>query len=156
MRYGVEIPRALSYLAYRDPEAVVMGLEDVPLDERPPVAIVRASFQVMVAIGFFLLGLGIWAGLTGWRRRRLPETRWFWWAAVAAGPLAALALEAGWVVTEVGRQPWIAYQVMPVDEAVTTAPGIRFGYYILIAVYAGMTVLTILVLRRMTAEARTP
>lgn len=149
VRYGLEIPNGLSWLTEHDPDAEVIGLESVPPDERPPVAIVRTSFQLMVGIGTGLLGLSIWFGLAWWRRRRLPRSRLFLWLAVAAGPAAVIALEAGWVTTEVGRQPWIVYGVMRVEDAVTTAPGIRFGYYALIVVYAMMTAATIYVLRRL-------
>lgn len=148
IRYGIEIPRGLSLLAQHDPDAEVVGLDAAPPDERPPVAIVRAAFQLMVGIGTGLLALSVWFGLTWWRRRRLPRSRLFLWLALAAGPLSAVALEAGWVATEVGRQPWIVYNVMRVEDAVTTAPGIRYGYYTLIVVYAALTVATIFVLRR--------
>ncbi len=149
VRYGLEVPRALSLLAQHDPDAEVVGLETVPPDERPPVAVVRTAFQLMVAIGTGLLGLGAWFAFSWWRRRRLPQSRVFLYLAVAAGPLTALALEAGWVATEVGRQPWIVYGVMRVEDAVTTAPGIRLGYYALIVVYAALTAGTIYVLRRL-------
>jgi len=105
----------------------------------------------MVAIGTGLLALAAWAAVVGWRRRRLPASPWFLRAAVAAGPLAALAVEAGWVATEVGRQPWIVYGVMRVDAAVTEAPGIRLGLYALVVVYAAMTAGTVYVLRRLRA-----
>ncbi|MDQ4132732.1 MAG: cytochrome ubiquinol oxidase subunit I [Actinomycetota bacterium] len=148
VRYGITIPRGLSLLAEHDPDAVVAGLDIAPPDERPPVGVVRTAFQMMVGIGIGLLVLAAWFGIAWWRRRSLPRSRWFLRAAVAAGPLAALALEAGWVATEVGRQPWIVYGVMRVDEAVTPAPGIRLGYFALIVVYAVLTVGTIYVLRR--------
>lgn len=153
VRYGLEIPRLLSLLAQHDADATVRGLEEVPADERPPVNIVRFAFQFMVAVGFLLLALGAWFALAWWRRRDLPASRAFLWLAVAAGPLAALALEAGWIVTEVGRQPWIVWEVMRVEDAVTDASGIRFGYYALIVVYAALTAATVFVLRRM---ARAP
>jgi cytochrome d ubiquinol oxidase subunit I len=149
VRYGLEIPRALSLLAQHDPDARVLGLETAPVDERPPVAIVRTAFQVMVAVGFGLLALGVWFAVAWWRRRRLPNSRLFLWLAVAAGPLTAVALEAGWIATEVGRQPWIVYDIMRVEDAVTTAAGIRLGYYILIAVYVALTLGTLYVLRRL-------
>ncbi|MBW3536969.1 MAG: cytochrome ubiquinol oxidase subunit I [Actinobacteria bacterium] len=151
VRYGIEIPKALSLLAKHDPDAEVLGLEEVPPADRPPVPIVRTAFQLMVAIGTGLLALSIWFAIVWWRRRRLPRSRLFLWAAVAAGPLTAVALEAGWVATEVGRQPWIVYGVMRVEDAVTTAPGIRLGYFALIGVYAAMTVGTIFVLRRLAS-----
>lgn len=156
VRYGIEIPNGLSLLTTRDPDGVVRGLDTVPPDRRPPVAVVRTAFQVMVFIGFFLLALAAWFGWSWWRRRQPPSSRWFWRLAVAAGPLAAVALEAGWVATEVGRQPWIVYEVMLVREAVTSAEGIRYGYYALVVVYAALTAGTVVALRRQTAAPQQP
>lgn len=149
VRYGVEIPKGLSLLAYGDPNAVVTGLDQVSVEDRPPVAIVRAAFQVMVAIGFFLLTIGLWMAGAWIRRRDIPRSRLFLWSAVVAGPATVAALEAGWVTTEVGRQPWIVYELMRVEDAVTTAAGIRFGYYGLIVVYIGLTMAIVSVLRRL-------
>jgi len=154
VRYGIEIPGALSWLAERDTGAVVAGLEEVPPEDRPPVAVVRTAFQLMVASGFFLLGVAVWSAVVWVRRRRAPRSRWFLRAGLVAGPLAVVALEAGWVATEVGRQPWIVYEVMRVSEAVTTAPGIRYGYYALVVVYAALTVTTVAVLRRQSRPVR--
>ncbi len=154
MRYGLEIPNGLSWLAQHDPDAEVIGLDSVPPDERPPVAIVHLAFQVMVAIGTGFLVLAGWYGLVWWRRRRLPTTRLFLYAAAAAGPAAVVALEAGWIVTEVGRQPWIAYGVLRVSDAVTSASNLRVGYYVLLVVYSGLTVATVYVLRRIAATPR--
>ncbi len=146
-RWAIEIPNLLSILAYGDPDAVVMGLDQVPEEDRPPVAIVHLAFQLMVAIGFGLLGLTIWAGVVRWRRRRLPQGRAFLWAVVAAGPATVVAMEAGWVVTEVGRQPWIVYEIMRTADAVTTSPGIRVTFAAAILIYAVLTAGTIAVLR---------
>lgn len=154
VRYGLEIPGGVSWLAERDTDAVITGLDSVPADERPPVAVVRTAFQLMVACGFVLLGAAVWFGLAWWRRRRSPRSVWFLRLAVAAGPLAVIALESGWVVTEVGRQPWIVYEVMKVSEAVTTASNIRYGYYGLIVVYVLLTVATVAVLRHQSREVR--
>lgn len=149
VRFGLEIPGALSLLTRRDTGAVVPGLDAVPPDERPPVNVVRIAFQLMVAIGLGLAGLAGWFGLARWRRRALPRSRWFWRAAVVAGPAAAVALLAGWTVTEVGRQPWIVYEVMRTADAVNTADGLRYGYFALLAVYAALTWGTVFVLRRL-------
>ena len=146
---GIRIPDMLSILAFHDKDAVVQGLATVAPADRPPVNVVRIAFQLMVGIGTAMLGLGAWM-LLAWRRRRsVPRSRWFPRAVVLAGPAAVVALECGWVTTEVGRQPWIVWQVMRVRDAVTDAPNIRFGYYLLLAVYAVMGVFTVIVLRRL-------
>jgi cytochrome d ubiquinol oxidase subunit I len=146
---AIRIPNGLSILAYGDPNATVQGLDAVPASDRPPVNVVRTSFQLMVAIGFALLGLGVWLGIAWRRRRALPSSRWFLRAAVLSGPAAVLALECGWVVTEVGRQPWIVYRVMRVRDAVSDASGLRYGYFLLIAVYTVLAIATFTVLRRL-------
>jgi cytochrome d ubiquinol oxidase subunit I len=153
LRGGIEIPKGLSLLAFHDPDATVKGLEGVPEADQPPVNVVHLSFDVMVGIGTAMLGLAAWFGWAWKRRKDLPRSKWFLRAAVAAGPAAVLALETGWVVTEVGRQPWIVYDVMRVSEAVTDAPYLRYAYFTLILVYATLTVATIYVLRRL---ARAP
>ncbi|MBY0398646.1 MAG: cytochrome ubiquinol oxidase subunit I, partial [Thermoleophilia bacterium] len=150
---GIPIPRLLSLLTERDPEAVVPGLDIVPPADRPPVNVVRVSFQTMVGIGTLLALLSAVYLATWWRRRRPPRSRWFYRSAVAAGPLAAVALLSGWITTEVGRQPWIVYEVMRVDQAVTGAGGIPVGYGMLVAVYAALTAGAVWILRRL---ARAP
>ena len=116
------------------------------------MAVVRSAFQIMVGIGFFLLGLAFWFAWSWWRRRDVPTSKWFLGAAVVAGFAAPVAVEAGWVVTEVGRQPWIVYGLMRVDEAVTRAPNVRIGYYALIVVYAVLTAASLYVLRRLASQ----
>ncbi|MBO0610330.1 cytochrome ubiquinol oxidase subunit I [Myceligenerans salitolerans] len=153
LRYAVEIPNALSLLAYWDPDATVAGLEEVPPDLRPPVGIVHWAFDIMVAVGLALLALSAWFAVVAWRRRRLPDSSWFYRAAVVAGPAAVVALEAGWVVTEVGRQPWIVYGQMLTADAVNPMSGLRYGFYALLPVYVLLTVALIYVLRRL---ARAP
>ncbi len=104
--YGIPVPHFLSLLAFHDPNATVQGLDAVPADDRPPVNVVRLAFQGMVGIGTFLALLSVVYLAVVVRRKRLPESVWFYRAIVAAGPLALVALICGWVVTEVGRQPW--------------------------------------------------
>ncbi|HZA84428.1 MAG TPA: cytochrome ubiquinol oxidase subunit I, partial [Actinomycetes bacterium] len=147
LRYAVEIPYGLSLLAHWDPNAEIEGLDVVPAADRPPVNVVHLSFQTMVAMGSALLALAAWFGLAWWRRRDLPRSVWFLRAAALAGVVAVVALEAGWVTTEVGRQPWIVYGHMRTSEAVSSAPGLRFGLYVLLVVYTLMTVATVYVLR---------
>jgi cytochrome d ubiquinol oxidase subunit I len=150
---GIEIPRLLSLLSEHDPGATVEGLDAVPPDERPPVNVVRLAFQAMVGIGTALAALSAVYLVVWWRRRRPPVSRWFYRAAVAAGPLAVVALICGWIVTEVGRQPWIVYRLMRVERAVTGAEGIPYGYAVVAAVYAALTAAAIWMLRRL---ARSP
>jgi cytochrome bd ubiquinol oxidase subunit I len=148
VKFGIRIPRLLSLLADHDPNGKVIGLDSVPASERPPVNVVRIAFQTMVGIGTLLAVLGLALLATWWRKRRLPRSRWFYWAVVAAGPLSLVALIAGWVVTEVGRQPWIVYRVMLTKDAVTGAAGIPVGYTALVLVYAGLAIGTWWALRR--------
>jgi cytochrome d ubiquinol oxidase subunit I len=149
VEYGIKIPKLLSLLAFHDPNAKVKGLDSVPVDDRPPVNVVRFSFQTMVGIGTGLALLGV-VFVGAWLRlRRLPASRWFYRALVAAGPLSVVALIAGWITTEVGRQPWVVYRVMRTSEAVTGASGIPVGYATLALVYAGLAVAVAWLLRRL-------
>jgi cytochrome d ubiquinol oxidase subunit I len=149
--WGIRIPRLLSTLAFHNPNAVVQGLDAVPANDRPPVNGVRISFQAMVAIGTFLAILGVLFLLVRWRRGRLPESPWFYRAVVLAGPLSLVALIAGWVTTELGRQPWVVYGVMRTSQAVTGAGGIPVGYATLAVVYLGAYLGLWWVLRRLAA-----
>ena len=146
---GITIPDGLSLLAFHDPNATVQGLDAVPPDDRPPVGIVRNSFQLMVGIGTLLATLAAVFLITWLRRRRLPRSKWFYRAVVAAGPAALVALISGWIVTEVGRQPWIVYETMRTEQAVTGAEGIPVGYAVLALVYLGVAVLVLYLLRRL-------
>jgi cytochrome d ubiquinol oxidase subunit I len=150
VRYGFEVPKLLSLLAFHDPNATVEGLERVPPEDRPPVNIVRYSFQAMVGIGTALALLGAWFLVTWWRRRALPRSTWFFRAVMVAGPAAFVALICGWITTEVGRQPWIVYEVMRTEEAVTQADGLEVGYVVLVSVYIALAVAVAWLLRRLT------
>jgi cytochrome bd ubiquinol oxidase subunit I len=151
--YGVRVPRLLSLLAFHDPDAEVQGLETAPPDERPPVNVVRFAFQTMVGIGVGLALVGGLYLLVWLRHRRLPRSTWFYRAVVLAGPLSLVALICGWVTTEVGRQPWVVYEVMRTSDAVTGADGIPVGYTVLVLVYLGLAAAVVWVLRRL---ARVP
>ena len=146
----VEIPKALSLLARHDPDAVVQGLDTVPPGDRPPVGVVKNAFRLMVAIGTGLVILSGWLLLA---RKREPSKA-FLRAALVAGPAAAVAVEAGWIVTEVGRQPWIVYGVLRTADAVSTAEGLRYGFYALLVVYPLLTYATVYVLRRVARSPR--
>lgn len=149
IRYGLAVPHLLSLLAFHDPDAVVLGLDTVPAADRPPVNVERFAFQTMVGAGTLLALLAVVFLLVCWRRGRLPVSRWFFRAVVVAGPLAYLALVAGWVTTEVGRQPWVVYGVLRTRDAVTGAGGVPVGYGVLAAAYAVLVLGTAWVLRRL-------
>ncbi len=157
---AIEVPvdGLLSFIATNDFGAEVTGLDAVPADEQPPVGIVHLAFQTMVAIGSALVGLVAWAGWRWWRNRRdlsaMLDARWFLRALVPAGPAAVVAMETGWITTEVGRQPWIVHGVMRTEDAVTDAGYIWITLAVLVVVYAGMTVGAVAVLRSMSARWR--
>jgi cytochrome d ubiquinol oxidase subunit I len=153
VKYGIGIPHLLSLLAFHSWDAKVTGLATVPADQRPPVNVVRFAFQTMVGIGTLLALLGVVYLVIWIRRRGLPQSKWFYAAVVLAGPAATVALIAGWVTTEVGRQPWVVYKVMPTADAVTGASGIPVGYGTLVVTYIALAGAVAWVLRRL---ARAP
>jgi cytochrome d ubiquinol oxidase subunit I len=155
LHYAIEIPWGLSLLTHHDPNGVVQGLEDTPVDERPPVNVVHLAYNVMVGIGSALLLLAFLFGFTWWRRHRIPTSPWFLRAVAVSGAGAAMALECGWITTEVGRQPWIVYGILRTADAVSPAPGLFLGFYAVVAIYLGLTALTVLVLRRLAHHHET-
>lgn len=134
-RYAIEIPYGLSLLAFMDPNAEVKGLEAFPREHWPPVAIVHAAFQVMVGLGTFMALVSAVALWLMWRRRDLPQHRCLLRALVVAAPMGFICTEAGWIVTEVGRQPWIVYRVMKTADAVTPMPGLIVPFLVFTALY---------------------
>lgn len=132
--HKVEIPKALSFLAFGDFNAEVKGLNDFPDDELPPVAIVHYAFQIMVGIGSLLMFAGILYFIS-LKKRIWLESKFFWLFFICLAPLGFVAIEAGWVVTEVGRQPWIIHGIMRTEEAVTPMPGIKFSFFMYLFVY---------------------
>jgi cytochrome d ubiquinol oxidase subunit I len=147
LRYAIHIPNALSILAHWNPHAVVYGLDTAPPADRPPVTPVHLSFQVMVGFGTLFILLAIWYAILLRRHRDLTASRWFLRGASVAGIGAVLALEAGWVTTEIGRQPWIAWGHMRVLQAVNPEPGLTVGLIAVLVVYTVMTIATVTVLR---------
>jgi cytochrome d ubiquinol oxidase subunit I len=152
VRFGIEIPYLLSLLAHHDPTAEVIGLDSVPESERPPVNIVRFAFQTMAGIGTALAALSVVFLFVWWRKRRLPDSPWFHRAVILAGPLSLVALIAGWIATEVGRQPWIVYETMRVSDAVTASDGLEVGFAALVVIYIGLAAALAWLLRRLTAR----
>lgn len=149
VRFGIEIPYGLSLLVAHDPHAVVQGLRDFPPDERPDVLWVHLAFQVMVGVGFLLIAVGLWFWWVRWRRPA-GEGRWLLRALAASGPLGFLALEAGWFVTELGRQPWTIYHRMRTAEAVTPVVDVPSSLMVFTVLYLGLAVALVVLLLRLS------
>jgi cytochrome bd ubiquinol oxidase subunit I len=150
-RYSIEIPGGLSFLAFGDPSARVVGLKDLPRDEWPPVLPVHIAFQVMVGIGSWLALLALWAGLLWWQRR-LFDSRLFLTAVFCSTALGFVAIEAGWIVTELGRQPWIVQGVMRTSDAVTPMPGLIVPFMLFTLIYIVLAAVVIAMIRRTIVE----
>lgn len=140
-RWAIEIPDGLSLLAFHDPHATVRGLDAFPRNDWPPVLIVHLAFQLMVGLGTFMALVGVWALVESWRRRDLAANRWLMRAVAATAPMGFLCIEAGWVVTEVGRQPWVIYDVMRTADAVTPMPGLIVPFLTFTVLYCFLGVI---------------
>ncbi|HEY9376432.1 MAG TPA: cytochrome ubiquinol oxidase subunit I, partial [Jiangellaceae bacterium] len=156
---GIKIPGLASWLS--DPSTgtatVVQGLDAFPADERPStreVNIVHLCWDVMVGLGTLLFLLSVWYAASWVFRRRMPASRWFLRAAAVSGVLAVIAMEAGWIVTEVGRQPWIVYNYMKVEDAATGNTGVWITFIAIAVLYIALGITTILVLRGMSRRFR--
>jgi cytochrome d ubiquinol oxidase subunit I len=152
---GVGIPNLDSWLVGFSADTKVVGLDSVPPSDRPPAnTMLHFAFDAMVGICCALLALGAWFAFAWWRRRDIPRTKWFLRAVAVSGVAVAVAIECGWIVTEVGRQPWIVYEVMRTEEAVTGASGIWFTLGGVVVLYVALGAATVLVLRSMARRWR--
>ena len=147
-RLALQIPYGLSLLAFHDPHAEVKGLDIVPRDEWPNVPAVHFSFQLMVALGTYLSLVSLWAGWLAWRRADLAHNRRLLWAIALATPMGFLAVEAGWMVTELGRQPWVIYGVLKTADAVTPMPGLIVPFLTFTLLYCFLGVIVCWLLYR--------
>ena len=154
--YALSIPKGLSFLLADNVNAKVVGLEEFPRNDWPNVRIVHWSFDLMVAAGMALLVLSVAAGWLWLKKRRLPDNKWLLRALVAAGPLGFVAIEAGWVVTEVGRQPWIIYGVMRTEQAVTPMGWIAVPFVVFTGLYVFLAIIVFFLLRRQFLETSEP
>ena len=154
VRFALEIPKLGSLLSTNSFDGVVPGLEDIPVDQRPPANIVHWSFHLMIGLGTLLLLPGVTYVIMRRRGRDPLTNRAFLTAASATGIMAVIALQAGWVTTEVGRQPWIVHGVMTVEEAVTTNSGVWISLLGVVLLYTSMGLIAARVLRRMAARWR--
>lgn len=148
VNYAIKIPGALSFLAHGDFEAEVKGLDQFPEEHHPPVLVTHFAFQIMVGLGMMLVGLSLLYFFSIWKKKQWQSERWFLWLFVVATPLGFLALEAGWTVTEVGRQPWIIYEIMLTKDAVTPIPGIKYSFFIFTAIYLSLAAIVAFLLYR--------
>jgi cytochrome bd ubiquinol oxidase subunit I len=153
--FGLRIPDMDSLLVGFSPNTRVTGWDTVPGAQRPPVVwLIHLCFDAMVGLGFLLLLVGVWALWIWWRRHRLPKAKLFWLAGAVSGVAAIVAMECGWVVTEVGRQPWVVYQLQTTAQAATTNGGVIASLTVVIVLYAVLGVVTIGILRMLTRRWR--
>jgi cytochrome d ubiquinol oxidase subunit I len=155
MKGGIEIPGLDSFLVGWSTSTQVIGLDSVAPDDRPPAnTMLHWAFDAMVGICTLLIGLGLWLAIGWWRKRDFPQSRWFLRATAVSGVASVVALECGWIVTEVGRQPWVVYNVMRTEDAVTKASGIWITFIAVLALYTVLGAALIITLRAMARRWR--
>ena len=151
-RWALEIPYGLSLLAFHDPSAEVQGLRTVSAADRPPVAVVHLAFQTMVALGSAMALVALWVGWAAWRGRDIAEHRLLLRALVLVAPFGFLATEAGWIVTEVGRQPWVVQGLMRTASAVTPMPGLIVPMLVFTCLYLGLGAIVVTLVASLVRE----
>jgi cytochrome d ubiquinol oxidase subunit I len=151
-RWALEIPYGLSLLAFHDRHAEVRGLSSVPAADRPPVRVVHLAFQTMVGLGSTMALVALWAAWVAWRRRELSSHRWLLRALVLVAPFGFIATEAGWIVTEVGRQPWVIQGFMRTAHAVTPMPGLVVPMVTFTALYIGLGAMVVALVASLVRE----
>jgi cytochrome bd ubiquinol oxidase subunit I len=152
---GIGIPGLDSFLVGWSTSTQVTGLDSVPPDDRPPAnTMLHWAFDAMVGICTLLIGLGLWFGIGWWRKKDFPQSRWFLRTTAVSGVAAIVALECGWIVTEVGRQPWIVYNVMRTSDAVTHADGVWITFVAVLVLYVALGAALIITLRAMSRRWR--
>ncbi|MGZ8517402.1 MAG: cytochrome ubiquinol oxidase subunit I [Chitinophagaceae bacterium] len=148
VNYKLELPGFLSFLAHGDFQTEVKGLDSIPEELHPPVAITHYAFQIMVGLGTLMALLAIIYFIALWKKKKWLNSKWLLKLFVIATPMGFIAVEAGWTVTEVGRQPWIIYGIMKTADAVTPMPGIVYSFYLFTAIYISLSVIVIFMLYR--------
>ncbi|HET9072675.1 MAG TPA: cytochrome ubiquinol oxidase subunit I [Acidimicrobiales bacterium] len=147
---GLNIPYFDSILVGFSPHTEVVGWDSVPRSQRPPLpSLIHNAFDLMVGIAFLMLALAAWLAVSWWRKRDFPVTRWFAGLTALGAPAAIVALECGWIVTEVGRQPWVVYKRMTVAQAATPVPDVPWTFGAIVALYIVLTITTLVVLALM-------
>lgn len=148
VNYAIKLPGMLSFMIHGTTDSTVKGLDKVPVQNQPPISITHYAFQIMVALGMLMMGIGLLYLFAIFRKRDWLTKNWFLKIFITATPLGFLAVEAGWTVTEVGRQPWIIQGVMRTADAVTPMPGIAYSFYLFTAVYFTLALAVIFLLNR--------
>jgi len=147
-KYGLEIPGLLSFLVYDNFQQPVKALDQIPTNEQPPIAVTHIAFEIMIAIGSTMMLVGILYFIAVWKKRSWLTKNWFLKLFILSTPFGFIAVEAGWTVTEVGRQPWIIQGIMRTSEAVTPMPGIQYSFYLFTLVYLILSIAVIFLLSR--------
>lgn len=146
--YALKIPGVLSFLVHSDFNTEVKGLEEFPRDEWPPVAIVHYAFQIMIAFGMLMMAIAVIFIIAHFFKKDWLSKRWFYKMFMIATPFGYIALEAGWTVTEVGRQPWIIYGIMRTVDSITPMPGIQYSFYIFTFVFITLSIILVFLMNR--------
>ncbi|WP_413532986.1 cytochrome ubiquinol oxidase subunit I [Empedobacter brevis] len=148
VKYAIKIPGVLSFLVHEDFKTPVTGLEEFPKDEWPPVAIVHYAFQTMITFGMLMMGIAVIYLIAQFFKKDWRTKRWFYKLFMIATPFGYIALEAGWTVTEVGRQPWIIYGIMRTVDSITPMPGIQYSFYIFTFVFITLSIILVFLMNR--------
>jgi len=148
VKYGIEIPGMLSFMIGGNTHTMVKGLDAFPVEDRAPVLVTHLAFQIMVALGTLMAGISILYFFILWKKRDFSKNRWLLKLFALTTPLGFIAVEAGWTVTEVGRQPWILHGILRTKDAVTPMPGIQYTFYLFTAVYLSLAFFVVLLLYR--------
>ena len=146
--YAIKLPGVLSFMATGDFQKEVKGLDQIPKKDQPPIAITHYAFQIMVAMGMLMVGIALLYFIALFKKKQWLDKKWLLKLFVFATPLGFIALEAGWTVTEVGRQPWIIHGVLRTADAVTPMPGIAYSFYLFTAVYLSLAFFVTVLLYR--------
>jgi cytochrome d ubiquinol oxidase subunit I len=153
VHYGIEIPYGLSLLSFHDPNAEVKGLKDFPKENWPNVPIVHYNFQVMVACGTAMMLIALWGGIIWWKQRSLPDSDLYLKALILTSPLGFVALETGWMVTELGRQPWVVHNIIRTRDAATPMPGLIFPFTTFCVLYIFLMLIVVFLIRRQIVDS---
>ena len=148
IKYAIKVPGVLSFLVHSDFKTPVKGLEEFPKDEWPPVAVVHYAFQIMITFGMLMMGIAVIYLIAQFFKKDWRTKRWFYKLFMIATPFGYIALEAGWTVTEVGRQPWIIYAIMRTVDSITPMPGIQYSFYIFTFVFITLSIILVFLMNR--------